>query len=157
MAKTLILYYSRTGTSEALANLLQKELDADILRLECDRYDGLWGYVRAGYDSLKRRLPSLDPIKVNPDDYDILLIGGPIWTSYPPTPVRSFLCGNTSLPDRIGLFLTYGGHSPPEKAEADIQALLPTPLEDSVFVSESDMAQGLRLPKLAEFVGKFKN
>ncbi len=156
MTKTLILYYSRTGTTDKLAMLLQQELDADIEPIRCGRYAGLWGYVRAAYDSLKRRLPDLETVNANLGDYDQLLVGGPIWTSYPATPLRAFLKANQSLPDRVGLFLTYGGHSPPEKAEADIQGLLPGPLEGSVFVSAGDLAQGLKLHQLSEFVRMFK-
>lgn len=157
MTKTLILYYSRTGTTDKLARLLQQELSADMAPLRCECYAGVWGYVRAAYDSLKRRLPDLEPVDVNLSDYDQLLIGGPIWTSYPATPLRAFLKENQTLPARVGLFLTYGGHSPPEKAELDVQDLLPQPLQASVFVSASDLAQGRNLHQLTQFVRMFKN
>lgn len=157
MTKTLILYYSRTGTTDKLARLLQQELGADLVPLRCGRYAGMWGYVRAAYDSLKRRLPDIEATNVNLSDYDQLLIGGPIWTSYPATPLRAFLKGNQSLPDRVGLFLTYGGHSPPEKAEVDIQDQLTQPLQASVFVSAGDLAQGLNLHQLTQFIRMFRN
>lgn len=55
-------------------------------------------------------------------DYDLVLIGGPIWTSYPALPIRALLAGKPELPERVGLFLTYGGHSSPDKAIAEVAA-----------------------------------
>jgi len=121
--KTLIVYYSRTGTTRKLAQALADAFGADISEIRCDRYGpGPFRYLRAGYDSVKANLPPIDMPQTRFLDYDLVLIGGPIWTSYPALPIRALLAGKPELPERVGLFLTYGGHSSPDKAIAEVAA-----------------------------------
>ena len=115
--KTLILFYSRTGTTGAVAEALAGALEADIANIECPRYrPGWFRYLRAGYDSVTGRLPPIDLPRIAFAEYDLLVLGTPVWTSYPALPVRSFLSQSPGVPSRVALFLTFGGHSPPEKA-----------------------------------------
>ena len=125
MAKTLILYYSRTGTTAIVAEAMTKVLNADIAEIKCHRYDPGWfRYLLAGYDSVKGHLPSVDSPEIDLDNYDLVILGAPIWTSYPALPLHSYLSRNPNLPDRVALFLTSGGHSVPEKAVKIVDELL---------------------------------
>jgi hypothetical protein len=55
--RSLVLCYSRTGTTKEVAAALAERLGAELAELHCDRYrPGPLGYVRAAYDSLRRRL-----------------------------------------------------------------------------------------------------
>lgn len=139
--KTLIVYYSRTGTTEKLARALAAELDARIEAIDCPSYAveraGWLGYLKAGWDSLKGRLPRVDLPDVTLTDYDLLLIGTPIWTSYPSVPMRAFLDQSLGFPPRVALFVTSGGHSPADKAAAMVADLLPVPLEAMLSIGQS--------------------
>lgn len=139
--KTLIVYYSRTGTTEKLARALADALDARVVTIDCPRYaverSGWLGYLKAGWDSLKGRLPQIDTPPLTLADYDLLLIGTPIWTSYPSAPMRAFLEQGVGFPPRVALFVTSGGHSPAEKAAEMVKDLLPVPLEAMLSVGQS--------------------
>ena len=143
MPKVMIVYYSRTGTTRKLAEALAGRLNADVVEIRCDRYKGgIFRYLRAGYDSVKGNLP---PIKMPETDltaYDLVLLGAPIWTSYPALPLRAFLAAKPDLPGRVGMFLTSGGHSPQEKAVAEAEALLNAPLAATLAVQEKDVKEG---------------
>lgn len=140
MQRVLILYYSRTGTTRMLAKALADELCADIAEILCPRYDGgSLRYLLAGYDSLAGKLPPIEVPQATPKDCDLLLLGAPIWTSHPAVPLRAFLAGAPALPDRVGLLLTYGGHSPPETAVSETQALLPVPIQASLALRDSEV------------------
>ncbi|MEO0440711.1 MAG: hypothetical protein AAF067_07535 [Pseudomonadota bacterium] len=153
--KTLILYYSRTGTTETVANALAAELDAEIARIACRKYDGGWfRYLLAGYDSVKGRLPPIDVPDLDFRSFDRVILGTPIWTSYPALPMRAFLSDKPELPDRISLFLTYGGHSPPEKAEQAIADLVPGTLEARLNISQKAVEAGQMAEPITEFVRK---
>lgn len=132
--------------------MLGPALEAEIARIDCPRYKGGWfRYLLAGYDSVKGRLPPIDVPNLKFRDFDLIVLGTPIWTSYPAIPMRSFLSGAPDLPDRISLFLTFGGHSPPQKAEQFVSELLPVKLESTLNISQKTVADGT----FSELVVKF--
>jgi len=141
--RTLIVYYTRTGTTRKLANALATELRADIEEIRCDRYrPGGLRYLRAGYDSLQGNLPLIEMSQISPTEYDLVLIGAPVWTSYPAIPIRAFLGAEPDLPARIAVFLTHGGHSPPEKAVEMMASLMPRQIEAALTLSNEDVNGG---------------
>jgi len=59
--RTLIVYYSRTGTTATIARALANRLDGDTREIRCDRYTGgLLRYLLAGYDSVRGNLPEIE-------------------------------------------------------------------------------------------------
>ncbi|MGP1395146.1 MAG: flavodoxin family protein [Inquilinaceae bacterium] len=153
--KTLIVFYSRTGTTAKVARGLADALGAEIAEIGCRRYrPGGLRYLRAGHDSLRGRLP---PIEVRADrlsDYDLVILGAPIWTSYPAVPLRAFLDRTRDLPAHVALFLTHGGHSEPRKAVDMVAALVPTDLEATLLLRQEDVDQNRHLERLDRFAEK---
>jgi flavodoxin len=73
----LIVYYSLSGTTQAVATALAKDLDADVEEIRCDRYSpSFWSRVRAGYESWKGSLPTINPLSHAPSHYELVVIGG---------------------------------------------------------------------------------
>jgi hypothetical protein len=108
--KTLILYYSLSGTTRRVSTQLAGDLDADIEEIRCKRYlPGFWGYLRAAYDSWRGNLPPIDPIAHSVSRYDLVVIAAPIWVSRPATPVRAVLKLERERLPRVAFVLTYGG------------------------------------------------
>lgn len=117
--RTVIAVYSYSGHSARLADKLAQALQAPVVELTAPKYrPGIIGYLRAGFDSLRQRIPT-DPESL-PDlsTCDRVILCGPVWTSYPSLPLRALLQARDVLPPSVSLFLTCGGHSPPEKAYA---------------------------------------
>ncbi len=141
--RTLVIYYSRTGTTAKLAEALVEALEAELAEIRCDLYrPGIFRYLRAGYDSVRIKLPPIRFPPMVPRDYDLVLIGGPVWTSYPALPLRSFLAHPPGLPPRIGLFLTYGGHSDPVVAFETMAASLSQPVTERLAVKAQHVVDG---------------
>lgn len=137
--RTAIVFYSRTGHTRAIAERLAGLLDGDLVEIQCPRYrTGWFRYLLAGYDSVKGNLPAIDVPKTDLAEYDLVLIGSPVWTSYPALPMRAFLSGHRKLPDRVAVFFSHGGHSPPEKAVAAVNALLSRPVGSTLALKEGD-------------------
>lgn len=138
---TLIVYYSRTGTTGKLAKALAERLGADVRKIGCKRYrPGGLRYLRAGYDSLRGTLPDIEMPRDLDGNHDLVLIGTPIWTSHPAVPMCVFLRDFSVPPARLGLFLTYGGHSPPETAVTEVEDLLGRKVEAAVALKEDAMS-----------------
>ena len=90
--KTLIVYYSRTNVTKDIANRIQKELDCDIEEItDGGKYDGRLGYMKGGMNASMGRTSDIDPISKNPSDYDLVIIGTPVWASNMATPVYTYL------------------------------------------------------------------
>ena len=138
--RTLIIYYSRTGTTATVARHLANRLDADTREITCDRYaGGLIRYLLAGYDSVRGNLPDIEMAEFAAEQYDLVLIGTPIWTSHPSLPIRTFLTRKPKLPVRIAVFLTHGGHSPAQTCVDELAELLPGPVETRLTLNSAQV------------------
>ncbi|MBN2151902.1 MAG: NAD(P)H-dependent oxidoreductase [Candidatus Lokiarchaeota archaeon] len=117
MPKTLVVYYSLEGSSKLVAEAIAGATGAEMLRLEpikdidaskSTKY--LWG----GKDVLMRKKPELKAFDKNPEDYDVLFIGGPVWAwSFCPA-LRTFLTLHKPAGKKVAAFLSCGGD--PKKA-----------------------------------------
>lgn len=156
--RVLIVCYSRTGTTRSAVSALADALDADVGDIRCDQYRrGMFRYLRAGYDSVKGNLPVIDGPSQTPVDYDAVILASPIWTSYPALPLRAYLTDRPDLPAHIGLLLTHGAHSPPEKAVQMVQDLLPKPLMASLALREADVKKGASADAIRAFADEIRS
>lgn len=136
---TGIVFYSRSGHSKRLAQRLNEELHGTLLEICAPTYEvPFFGYARAAYDSLRQRdMPISQPMP-SVADFGRVIIRGPVWTSYPAVPLRTFMRAGLQGPKTIGLFLTHGGHSPAHKAFAAALVDLGRPFAAMGSVSNAD-------------------
>lgn len=112
--KTLVVYCSNTGTTVKLAERIAENLPADKERITCTKnYHGFLGYLRAGYDSFRGNLPQIAAVHHQAVDYDLVIVGAPIWAGQAAPPIRTYLRDNRNQFNRIALFTTAGGSTPP--------------------------------------------
>ncbi|MBO6122728.1 MAG: flavodoxin [Methanobrevibacter sp.] len=105
--KSLVVYYSRTNTTRKLAEKIAGEINADIEEIKPKvNYHGKIGYVRGGKDAMSEKIIDLEELKYNPEDYDVVYIGGPVWASKAANPLISYLNQNSFR--NVKLFLTAG-------------------------------------------------
>ncbi len=153
---TLIVYYSLSGTTRAVATALAKEFGADIEEIRCGRYSpGFWGFLRAAYDSWRGNLPPIEPLTHAPSRYDLVLIGGPIWAFHPATPVRAYLRQEVSRLSGVAFFLTHGG-SAAQRALHEVELLAGRALIATLVVREADVKKGKLGSALLPFVSTLR-
>lgn len=111
--KTLIVYFSRTGNTRALAEQLRAQTGGDILEVitetaypsdynECTK--------QAARELEQNFRPRLRTAKVaNLGDYDTVLIGYPVWWGRIPPALMTFLDENDLSGKKIAPFCTHGG------------------------------------------------
>ena len=152
------MYYSRTGTTATIARALADQLDADVCQISCDRYSGgLLRYLLAGYDSVRGNLPEIEMPEFAAEQYDLALIGTPVWTSHPALPIRTFLDRRPELPGRVAVFLTYGEHSPAQTCIDELAELLPVPIEAKLTVNSDQVSGDKFADAVCEFAGEFES
>ncbi|MFH2027554.1 MAG: hypothetical protein ABIJ08_00305 [Nanoarchaeota archaeon] len=77
--KTLITYYSRTGTTRKVANEIAVQLGCDTDEIiDKTKRSGPLGYITSGRDAMKKSLTEIET-KKDPSQYDLVIIGTPIW------------------------------------------------------------------------------
>jgi flavodoxin len=109
--KILVVYYSNTGYTKKLAREIAKNLNCDIEEIKTTSlYSGFFGYQRALFHALFKREPKIKNLKHALADYNLVIVGGPVWAGSISGPVRSFLTNNKEHIKNIAVFLTQGGH-----------------------------------------------
>jgi hypothetical protein len=108
-SNTLVVYYSRTGTTEKLAHAIAQRTEADVERLR-DTVDrrGAMGFMRSLWDAIRRRGSTLQPLELDPTQYQLVIIGTPDWGKGPSAPVRTFLSTYRGKLHQVAFFLTDG-------------------------------------------------
>jgi flavodoxin len=108
--KALVIYYSRTGTTKKLAQMISQRLKCDCEEIKStDSFKGIFGYIRAGRQAFSNTLPSLRSVKRDPAAYDIVILGTPVHASRMAAPVRSFLSSNKGKLKKLAIFATHQG------------------------------------------------
>lgn len=109
--KTLVLFYSQTGATRAVAEELQRLLGVDIdsiVAAESYGYDydaTIERWKKEKEDSVK---VAIKPLNANLESYDRIFLGFPIWGGTYASPVATFLADNDLQGKTIVTFATYG-------------------------------------------------
>ncbi|MEG1794877.1 MAG: hypothetical protein RR262_00090 [Clostridium sp.] len=78
--KTLIVYYSRTGNTEKLANEIQKQTGGVIEKIEDNiNRRGILGYLKSGFQAAKKHAVSINEPINNPKDFEKVIVISSIW------------------------------------------------------------------------------
>ncbi|MCR5536862.1 MAG: hypothetical protein K6F05_05545, partial [Succinivibrio sp.] len=107
--KALVVYYSLTGHTEAMAQTIAADVKGDLFRLEVVN-----AYPKQQKQREKRikkeftgKLPALKALpKVA--DYDVIFIGYPVWYSKLPPALTSFLKKSKLADKKVAFFCTSG-------------------------------------------------
>lgn len=110
-SKILVVYFSQTGTTRAVAERIITITDADSYRiLPSEPYapDGYGSSDRIQDEAYNDKRPGIANLPENLNKYDTIFVGTPIWWHYPAMVICTFLDnyglkGKTIIP-----FCTYG-------------------------------------------------
>lgn len=107
--KVLVVYYSRTGHTRRLAERLARELRGSAMPITEPRSRlGFLGYQRSLFEAVAGRDATIDPPRRDPRDYDLVLIGTPVWGWSLSSPVRAFARQWGRKLKQVGFFCTMG-------------------------------------------------
>lgn len=105
----LIVYYSRTGHCQKIAQYLSQLIDADIDRLHDKQdYTGTKGFFICAGKALFRRPTALAATKYDPDFYDDIILVSPIWAGKTCPAIRTYVQGRADKMTRVSLITCSG-------------------------------------------------
>jgi flavodoxin len=95
MSRILVVYYTRTGTTQQLARWIAAAVDADLERIvDRRKRSGALGFLRSSWEAAMHKNVPIEPSVRDPTQYDLVVIGSPIWAESLASPVRSYLEAN---------------------------------------------------------------
>jgi flavodoxin len=123
--RSLVVFYSRTGTSTFVAEKVASELGADTEEVvDLKNRRGWLGFIRAGYDATRGKETKIEKTQKSPKDYDLIVVGTPVWNSRLTPAIRTYLKENDLSKKRVALFSTNEGRGS-EKTLAMMKSLIP--------------------------------
>lgn len=92
--RSLVVYFSQSGSTKMIAEAVARTVGAEILELKpLKKLRGgnfmkhFWG----GKQVTRKEQPELEPIIKNAADYDVIIIGTPVWVFNFTPAIRTFL------------------------------------------------------------------
>jgi len=115
----LVVYYSRSGNTEAMAREVARKFNADIVKIEAERYPlDYQGWRNAANDADdKVTMVQISPEIVDMRKYRLVFIGSPIWWYRPAPPLWTFVEKNDFKEKNVILFNTFNSRFKSEEIE----------------------------------------
>ena len=95
--KTAIVYYSMSGNTAMTAEELVKHLDADLIEIRpVKQYPdkGIRKFLWGGKSAVMAETPELQEYSFPAEDYDLVILGFPVWAGNMAPPMRTFVRDN---------------------------------------------------------------
>ena len=109
MSNTLVVYYSRKGTTKTAAEKLADYLNCDITEITSPKkYRGLFGFIAGGRAAMSEQKIRIDEPEKSAEDYEMVIICTPVWASNIPPAVRTYLTIENSKIKNHSFLLTSG-------------------------------------------------
>jgi flavodoxin len=153
MGKTLVVYYSRTGYTRRVAQEIAQRCGADIEAIEEDRSRaGIFGYLRSAREGYKKSLVNVRPADKDPANYDLIILGTPVWAGHVASPVRAYVEAHKRWLTSFAVFCTQGG-SGGERVVAEVAALVGREPAAALVLSDAEITHSADTEKLERFAG----
>ncbi len=154
--KTLVVYYSRTGHTEAAARDIARQTEAEIEAIDAGSFaHGFLWYLRAGWASVRREV-SIAAAKHDPRKFKRVVLAGPVWAGRPAPPMRAYLRNHEGKLPEIAFVLTHGGGDI-SRAFDILQELAGKAPVAQVSLSEAERKDGREQSKIDDFVASLSS
>jgi flavodoxin len=154
--RVLVVYYSRSGNTAFVAKQIAARCHADVERIE-DSHSrgGLAGYLCSTTEAILGLRSPIERGRYRPGDYDLVIVGTPVWFWGVASPVRTWLERHHGVLDNVAVFCTSGG-SGQAKVLDDLEFLCGHPALARLALSERAVGQCQHDPAFQRFLLELK-
>ncbi len=152
--KTLVVFYSRTGTTKRVADAMVERLGCDAERiLDVKSRKGPLGYMRSGKEAMKGVAGDIKEPEKDPADYDMVIVGTPVWGWNVSSPVRAYLGMMREKLSGVAFFCTMGskGGEKAFKSMEDVSECVP---KAKVSFTTKEVKADNFMDRLDSFLGR---
>lgn len=151
MKNVLIAYYTRSAHTEKVVTKLAKDLNADTEKIvDLKSRKGVLGFIIGGRDAKLKKLTSIEPVKHNPKDYDLVILATPTWASTLTPALNTYIEQHKTEFKKVAFLVTQGGGCN-GKIYKDLETLAEKSPIATVDFSRSDIQTNKWLEKLKTF------
>jgi flavodoxin len=150
--RILVVYYSRSGTTARIGRELAQALGADTEMIRDTRSRaGFFGWMRSGYEATTKVRPAIQPIEKDPANYDLVVLGTPVWAGTMASPMRTYIYQNHEKFKSVAFFCTQGAKTE-QRAFKDMAALCGAAPVATLSVQHDVVVKGNYRDRLEKFV-----
>ncbi|MGH7195023.1 MAG: flavodoxin family protein, partial [Candidatus Saccharimonadales bacterium] len=106
-------------------------------------------------DVLLGRHPAIRDEKIDPTEYDMVVLGASVWIKRLSSPMRTYIGKHKAQFKNIAFFCTYGGQGA-ENAARQCATLAAKPLKATLAITDNEIEQATYWPKLDEFIQQIR-
>lgn len=109
---TLVVFYSLEGNTRFIAEVIAKQLNADLLELKpvkAYQSTGFSRYFWGGKSVVLKEEPELVNAGIDLSKYDSIIIGTPVWANSFAPPLNTFVHRYQFSNKKVALFACHGG------------------------------------------------
>ena len=140
--KPLIVYYSRSGNSQIVADTLTEHLACPVEKIQSTKNrEGFLGVFTCVLDQLLDRDDIIEPLKTDPKNFNPVILVSPVWIGKLSSPARTCIKQPAFAGKDIYLVITYNGSLTEEKEKV---------------LKEEISAQGITLKGIYKIITKEK-
>jgi len=154
--KTLIVFYSRTGTTRKVAEMLAANINAKTLEIMDDKdRKGPIGYIKAGRDAMKKNLTKIKYDSVDLSEYNTIIIGTPVWAWTITPAIRTFIAEQEKiLKEKSHAFFCTMGGSGDEQSFKEMEKLIGKKPQATLTLKTREVIKSESEKKIREFLEK---
>lgn len=152
MKRCLVVYFSWTGNTARVAKAIASRLSADIEEVvEVRPRTGSFAYLRSAMDAVFNRTPPLQSGIHDISEYDLVVIGCPVWAQKMAAPMRTWLTRHAGRIPHAAFFCTEGGAGG-EKVLAQMSDFCGASTSAALVVTEAQLKSGAWRESADKFV-----
>ena len=155
--KTAIIYYSLLGNTKLVVDSIAKQFDSvDKFKIIINTNKRIPLFLLHIWYSIKTLFAlkfCVDTNNINWNEYDLIIIGGPVWFGHAAPPLREFVKEQSFNQNYIALFCS-SGNGLPQKFYTDLKKDLKQQILDSKLVIKKDQ---ISTSKIFSFTEKIKD
>lgn len=141
--KKVVVFYSLSGNTQAAAKEIAEGIGADLIELKLVKpfpTEKSKQLALGGMQAMFGMKPAIQELSKNIKEYDVLILGTPIWAGTIAAPVHSFL-NKYQVLDKIVAVFTFSGGGDNKRCIAKLSKRLPRlKVEVALANRDSDLA-----------------
>lgn len=158
MAKGILtVFYSDSGDTKRIADDIAAALSTTLERVTAPGLGrGTFGFLTRAWTALRRKPVAIDPQHNNPADFDLVIIGSPLWVGRVSSPVRAYLARHRAALNQVAFFVSAAG-SNADGAFDDMRRLCGKEPIACLAITNEDRASGADIARIHDFADSIEN